>query len=291
LQCGDCHKPAGAKTLFKMPYAHCIDCHQDEHKGQFAAAPWSNKCDQCHTGPTWKTSNYTLAAHQKGIFPLTGSHMAVACNDCHKPMAGSQTALYRFSNLGCTTCHEDIHHGEFAKRMAALSPQHNPAGCESCHNTKDWHDLVQFDHATTAFALLGAHRAVACIDCHKAPNLERTLIHVRFSQAPTRCTECHENPHADQFGAQAGTCEVCHNSNKWRPSLFDHEKTAFSLKGGHQNVACSACHTLKRPVNGTLVLFYKPTPKACADCHSGTVPKLTSSVSWQRANIHSRPLS
>ena len=60
----------------------------------------------------------------------------------------------------------------------------------------------------------------------------------------------------------------CHNTNKWKPSLFDHETTGFSLKGGHENVACGACHQLKKDVNGEQVLFYKPTPKACEACHS-----------------------
>ncbi len=62
-------------------------------------------------------------------------------------------------------------------------------------------------------------------------------------------------------------------SNKWKPSLFDHEVTGFSLKGGHENVACGDCHQLKREVNGESVL-YKPTPRACEACHSTGVPKL-----------------
>jgi hypothetical protein len=103
--------------------------------------------------------------------------------------------------------------------------------------------------------------------------MEVTLEHVDFTAASTKCGECHENPHADQFGERASDCAGCHNSNKWRPSLFDHDKTIFPLKGGHEDVACSACHTLKKPVNGTLVLFYKPTPTACADCHGTNVPK------------------
>ena len=74
---------------------------------------------------------------------------------------------------------------------------------------------------------------------------------------------------------RAQKCEGCHNTNKWKPSLFDHEKTGFSLKGGHENVACGACHQLKKEVNGEQVLFYKPTPKACEACHSNGVPKLT----------------
>ena len=58
-------------------------------------------------------------------------------------------------------------------------------------------------------------------------------------------------------------------------SMFDHDKTVFPLKGGHENVACSACHTVKRPVNGVSVLFYKPTPTACSDCHGSEIPKVS----------------
>ncbi len=280
VACVECHTSSDPKTQFHIAFGKCLDCHKDEHNGQFAAAPWLNKCEQCHTGATWKNTTFTLAKHQKGSFPLTGSHMAVACNDCHKPMAGSPGALFHFSNVSCATCHEDIHHGEFASRMAALSPAHKPAGCESCHTTKDWHDMHAFDHSTTKFALEGSHRAVPCAECHKPPNLERTMLHVNFGQAPSECRECHENPHADQFGNRAEQCAGCHNTNKWKPSLFDHETTAFSLKGGHQDVACSACHLLKKPVNGQQVLFYKPTPKACADCHSNGIPKASAGLDF-----------
>jgi hypothetical protein len=151
--------------------------------------------------------------------------------------------------------------------MAAPGSSGKPAGCLLCHSTKVWKDTAKFDHSKTDFPLLGSHRAIACAECHKPPNMELTMAHVDFTHAPVACAECHENPHADQFGARAGDCAACHNSNKWRPSLFDHEKTAFSLKGGHQDVACSACHILKKPVEGNLVLFYKPAPTSCAVCH------------------------
>jgi hypothetical protein len=108
--------------------------------------------------------------------------------------------------------------------------------------------------------------------------MERSMAHVQFAEAPTECDGCHEDPHAAQFGAQTERCESCHNTHKWRPSLFDHEKTSFSLKGGHQDVACSACHVNKREVNGVAVLFYKPTPGQCADCHAGGVPKVKAGV-------------
>jgi hypothetical protein len=133
--------------------------------------------------------------------------------------------------------------------------------------------VAKFDHAQTRFPLVGSHRAVACSDCHKPPNLELTMRHVRFSSAPSTCSECHETPHADQFGARGSDCASCHNSNKWKPSSFDHEQTGFTLRGGHEDVACSACHTLTKIVNGTHVLYYKPTPSACADCHGTKIPQ------------------
>lgn len=278
VKCAQCHTPAGKLTQYKIKFALCVDCHKDEHEGQFAAPPWSNRCEKCHAGASFKTSNYTLDKHQKTAFPLTGGHIAVACDQCHKPPVASKVAVYHFTKLSCTSCHDDIHRGQFAERMARRDAAGSPLGCLACHSTKDWADLTKFDHAATRFPLEGSHRAVACADCHRPPNMERTMLHVDFTKASTRCSECHENPHADQFGVKAEDCAACHNTNKWKPSLFDHEKTIFSLKGGHQDVACKACHTLKRPVNGNMVLFYKPTPTACADCHGSTIPKATANL-------------
>lgn len=272
VQCAQCHIPAGPRTLFRVKFSLCIDCHKDPHGGQFAAAPWNNHCEACHKGLTFKANTMTLALHEKTRFPLTGGHIAVACDDCHKPLPGSTVARYHFQPLLCTTCHEDIHHGQFAARMTVTGASGKPLGCQACHSTEQWSDLSRFDHGTTRFALLGSHRAVACIDCHKPPAMETSLLHVQFSAAPGKCVECHENPHADQFGSRKNDCASCHNSDKWRPSLFDHEKTAFALKGAHQNVACSACHQNRRMAAGTLVLFYKPTPTACEACHGGTIP-------------------
>ncbi|WP_348263411.1 hypothetical protein P8935_02385 [Telmatobacter sp. DSM 110680] len=281
-KCASCHVPAGKETRFKIKYALCIDCHKDEHDGQFAAAPWNDRCEKCHDGATFKTTSYSLALHQKSNFPLTGGHIAIACISCHKAPSGTKVIPYHFSQLACTTCHEDVHHGQFAERMAAHNAAGRPPGCEACHSTKGWNGLTKFNHDATRFPLVGSHRAVACAECHKPRNLELTMRHVDFTKTPDKCGECHENPHADQFGSRAQQCESCHNSNKWRPSLFDHERTGFPLKGGHENVACSACHTLKRRINEAEVLFYKPTPKNCEACHGGNIPKARVTSAWHQ---------
>ena len=273
VSCAACHVPAGTATKFKIKFAACADCHRDEHEGQFAGEPWRNRCEQCHNGATFKTTSYTIQKHQNSKFPLTGGHLAVPCNECHKQMLGTKVIPYHFGQLSCTTCHEDVHKNQFADRMAAPNATAKPPGCEACHSTHDWKDLSKFDHEKTRFPLVGAHRAVACADCHKPPNLELNLLHVEFAKTPVNCGDCHQNPHADQFGARGADCASCHNPIQWQPSLFDHNKTVFPLRGGHENVACSACHTLKKVVGGNTVLFYKPTPTACEACHASGAPK------------------
>jgi hypothetical protein len=108
--------------------------------------------------------------------------------------------------------------------------------------------------------------------------MEVTMKNVVYNAAPLQCDGCHEDPHARQF-ARNGTnpeCTSCHNTARWKPSLFDHEtRTDFSLKGGHQDVPCRDCHKLTREVQNNPVLLYKPTPHACAACHGAGIPQPT----------------
>ena len=192
LRCSQCHVPAGKDTIFRMKFALCTECHKDIHQGQFADAPYFNRCEQCHDNITFSPSTMTIARHQRTDFPLTNSHLAVACIDCHKPMGPGKAVTYHFAGLSCTTCHADPHKGEFALQMAQLNQVGRHVGCQACHSTRTWDDLSAFDHSRTGFALEGTHRAVACIDCHRPPNLEHTLVHVSFRDAPTRCESCHK---------------------------------------------------------------------------------------------------
>jgi hypothetical protein len=273
VECAKCHIPKGKETLYRIRFARCLDCHQDEHQMQFAAAPYGNRCEQCHTLNGFRPSTYTLATHKEARFVLTGGHLAVACGDCHKPrgrLLAKPAAVYQFDDRSCTGCHADPHKGQFAERMRLVAAE-GKAGCESCHTTLSWRELSRFDHGKTQFPLVGTHRGVACIDCHKPANMETTLIHVDFKAAPLKCEDCHGDIHGAQF-AKAGitACADCHNSMKWKPSLFDHDaRTGFPLQGLHRNVRCAGCHKLTRRVGEESVLFYKPTPKECAACHGG----------------------
>jgi hypothetical protein len=275
VACDKCHLPKGWKnegTLFKITLTQCKDCHQDVHKGQFASAPNQNRCESCHDLKGFKPARFSLARHKETRFPLTGAHVAVVCADCHKPVAAGSTlpVKYRFEDRTCTTCHLDPHKGQFRERMAVKRADGTPLGCEACHTTAKWKELNRFDHSKTEFPLLGAHRGVACVDCHRAPALETSLRNVDFHAAPKQCFACHKDPHAAQFATrkEGADCSGCHDSARWKPSRFDHDKrTPFSLAGAHQNVACGDCHKLKREIEGVSVLFYKPTPRECKACH------------------------
>ena len=289
VRCEQCHIPKGKETLYKLKFERCMDCHTDEHQGQFAAAPHLNRCEQCHTLNAYRPSTFTLAQHKQTRFALTGSHIAVPCNDCHKPSATAALvpaaaattvqrkppAIYHWQTLSCTSCHADPHKGQFRDRMAKPAPN-GANGCEVCHSTQSWRDLVRFDHSTTTFPLVGAHRAVECKACHRPPTLETRLTNVDFRRAPTACEQCHDDIHGGQFarGRPVTPCAECHNSTRWKPSLFDHDRrTSFSLQGAHRNVRCGQCHQLKKVIAGNPVLFYSPTPKDCAACHGPGLQK------------------
>ena len=297
VKCEKCHIPAGKATVYKIKFAQCLDCHVDEHAGQFAAGPNFNKCERCHDLNGYKPATFPLAKHKETRFPLTGGHMATPCEDCHKesetlaanfiaanPATANQlgykpvakpTMLFRWEPLVCTSCHEDVHNGQFKERMDKAGADGKPLGCVACHNTKTWKDLSKFDHSKTKFPLLGSHRAVECGECHKPSNLETKLIHVDFRAAPTKCEDCHEEVHGGQFAEsqKVTACDSCHNVAKWKPSTFDHtRRSPFSIQGAHINVRCNDCHKLMKDVAGKPVRFYKPTPRECEACHGANVP-------------------
>jgi hypothetical protein len=276
VRCNQCHLNRGKDTQYKIKFGLCTDCHKDEHGGQFAAAPYVNRCERCHDLKGYVPSIFTLARHKETRFRLTGGHLATPCGECHKSLATGtlkQAARFRFDDLSCTACHSDPHGGQFKERMLPGSPSGRVTVCEACHSTVSWQDLGRFDHTQTSFPLTGAHRATACIACHKT-STGRQVSSINFKAVPSRCEQCHENVHGFQFRKAGGStpCADCHNSNQWKPSLFDHEtRTSFSLGGAHQKVRCSGCHKSIQQFQGRPVLYYSPTPKRCAACHGGSI--------------------
>ena len=126
-------------------------------KGQFAAAPWRNRCEQCHNGATFKTTSlHTGQAPEVELSRSPGGHKAVACNECHKPTAGYkgnalplQSSRLHDLPRGCSSGAIRAAHG------CAWCSRAKPLGCEACHSTREWKDLTKFDHAQTQFPAAG----------------------------------------------------------------------------------------------------------------------------------------
>jgi hypothetical protein len=271
VDCANCHIPAGKDTLYKVKFARCADCHKDAHDNQFAGALFKNRCEDCHVVQDWHRIAYSIAKHRNSRFPLAGAHAAVPCADCHKAGSGGRTDKilpFHFEDHACTACHQDPHQGEFAKQMVRKRTNGAVFGCEACHTVKSWGDINGFDHSKTKYPLLGAHRTVACGDCHKPITNHES----RFTETPTQCEACHQDAHDGQFVAKDNKthCADCHNTLRWTPSTFDHgTRTHLPLTGGHANVPCAKCHIQTRTVEDNEIVVYRYAPNKCADCHKG----------------------
>jgi len=269
VECSKCHLPVGRDTVFKVKFGQCMDCHKDAHDGQFAKAPYENRCESCHTVTDFHRSRFTVAMHQKTRFALEGAHAVVPCIGCHKEGATGRVdniLPFHFEDQNCAACHEDPHRGEFKDRMAESGANGRALGCEACHNVTSWIDAKGFDHSKTQFPLIGAHNAVACTSCHVIPAGARKAL---FNGTAKECQDCHADAHGGQFAQNNKTlCKDCHNSERWTPSTFDHDKrTSLPLTGGHAKVSCDACHKQTRPIGNEDLIVYRLAPSKCADCH------------------------
>ncbi|RMH64408.1 MAG: cytochrome C [Calditrichaeota bacterium] len=266
LACEACHKPG--QPLRIKRFSQCRDCHRDAHAGQFLHSSSRGACAACHDVNGFKPAHYTIQEHQTCAFPLEGAHRAVPCIACHKQALISgrtRTMQFRFKNLRCQTCHDDVHKGTVNRWMTEKNPT-GRVGCRACHSSVSWSDIA-FDHDQTDFPLQGRHKDVACKKCHY--QTRGAAPHWRFTNSPTRCASCHNDIHRGQFASSDGQvdCVRCHTPDNWKAEKFNHETDSrFKLEGAHESVACVQCH---KPaiLNGTKFVKYKPLDMRCEACH------------------------
>lgn len=248
LVCEKCHTEVDGKVRYRTGKLECANCHADPHQGQFAAAPYSNRCELCHASSGFKPSTFTLARHAQTAFPLTGAHTAKDCKACHT----ATPAKFKFAAHSCNTCHADPHETKLP--------------CEGCHgSTERWKTVLPFNHARTDFPLAGAHQNVACAGCHNRAQ----AVTLKFSGTSTQCGNCHADAHGGQFQSVVlkESCSTCHTITRWGGADFNHDKTRFPLDRAHRNVRCDSCHKQTVEFNGKTVRLYRGTPVDCVRCH------------------------
>jgi len=183
VACNACHKVDAKQEKLGR---ECKSCHaqDDVHRNSMGA-----NCASCHVESGWKDKVYF--DHGMTHFPLVGLHASVACEECHV------TQAFRGTAKDCFTCHKakDVHKGSLGK------------ACNECHNPNGW-TFWQFDHGQkTHFALTGAHKPLACEECHKEP-----ADKVKLSM---ECASCHlrQDVHQGRFGRD---CDRCHDTRSFK---------------------------------------------------------------------------
>ena len=265
VACASCHDE---KTAWgpKPAFAACGDCHKDAHAGTATLAGKPADCAACHDVNGFASSTFTAERHAKTAYPLTGKHLALACNACHVRERGAAAALGsagvrmrpRFDR--CERCHEDAHGGQLSAAAPAGSGARNGAGaarngagagrsgartaCADCHTTAGYRPSTfrVSDHAALRFALAGAHAKAACRDCHGADRegLPPPVGRERAGRAgfvfrivELECAACHADPHGGRFAAAGARpdpkgCLGCHGVEAFRPAAYDLERHARS---------------------------------------------------------------
>lgn len=265
VDCAGCHtfppglardkQTEGARRWRGLPSGACTDCHRDPHQDRFGS-----DCLACHTLESFGGASEGFD-HSRTRWPLTGAHQRVSCTDCH----GNKRQTLRLAFDTCDDCHRDPHEGQFQRPAERALP------CDRCHRDTAWAParFGQQDHAGLAFPLEGAHGAVPCALCHKAPAAGTPAAGTPAGTPPvpwrglaSGCTDCHSDPHEARTADPEG-CRTCHGTESWAVPGFDHEGTGFPLRGSHQKTACARCHTAPdtpvRPLAGL--------ETTCAGCH------------------------
>jgi hypothetical protein len=111
-------------------------------------------------------------------------------------------------------------------------------------------------HAWLAFAV------VACTSRHDA-----TRVEVRSAD----CAVCHDDKASPHEGRFPDRCGECHTTTAWLPALEGfHPGDRFPIDvGGHQGIACTACHDAAR---GSSVAGANTS---CTGCHTGAHTRST----------------
>ena len=285
--CTRCHV-AGAQ----LSPDRCLACHAEMRerlqagRGFHAGIPATERaCERCHHEHQgrdfplvdWGPGGPKALDHARTGFALAGKHRRVECARCHDPRLVQDPAVTavvakgRHTYLGAPTACAGCHFDEHRRQLGA--------DCARCHGEDAWKPARGFDHARSAYPLVGKHARVACEKCHRsepdgAPAAASALspplradAFVRFKGLPFQaCTDCHRDPHQGRFGP---ACQGCHSLEEWRrlsapeASRAFHDRTRYPLRGAHATVACGACHG-----SGPGARFRGMAFERCTDCHA-----------------------
>jgi hypothetical protein len=260
--CTQCHVLGN-----KVSGEKCLACHteiqsrKNLNKGYHSSKEINGKeCFTCHSDHHGK--NFQLVRmdiktfdHNMTGYSLSAPHAKRQCIDCHtsKYILDKKITSKKYSYLGlgseCLSCHADYHQ----KTLSSI--------CLDCHNPGSFKPATKFNHENVKFQLVGKHKTVECIKCHKVEMKDGKKFQLFQVINYTNCVDCHKDPHQNKFGPN---CSQCHNEESFKSvkvsKNFNHNKTSFVLADKHLSVNCQACHRKN---------FTDPLKhEHCTDCHA-----------------------
>ncbi len=260
--CTQCHVLGN-----KVSGEKCLVCHTEIQnrmvfqKGYHGSTEVRGKdcftCHREHNGKNFQLIRLDTARfdHKLTGWALSVPHDNKGCRDCHAakfitdPKLKSKKFTYLGVSTDCLNCHADYHQKTL------------PADCEGCHTSESFKPATKFNHNNSKFKLIGKHKNIDCLKCHKVEVIEGKKFQEFRGIQFANCTNCHKDPHKNQFGQN---CRQCHSEESFQvvkgASGFDHNKTNFKLEEKHQAVTCKACH--KNKLTDPLKF------EKCTDCHT-----------------------
>ena len=247
------------------PLPACSDCHSDAHGRRGSGQAGSDAVAKIATRsrasgrPVIRWTGTT-----KRLSPCVGRTWPSPVTLCHRPLGigfhGRPTWLRpttparpatripiwdRPTSIprtpGCVSCHDQDH-------LARRSPS------TTARPASPWRAGTR--RPTVWPAIRDPNRAIGFSG--RGPALRRL---------PRGCPPGPVRGQADtrRFG---GRLRPCHVTVDWLAEKFDHDtRQPFRPgQGGHERVACAACHLPVEAGNDRL-LHFKPLPVACKDCH------------------------
>jgi hypothetical protein len=151
--------------------------------------------------------------------PLIEGHQTLTtdCYACHDNFLGTRSAR-------CIECHKPDRIGLFTSKGVAIAGKPGKAAfhaklaqkdCLACHG--DHAGVLKYRQASGRFA------------------------HGLLDDITRRqCASCHSKPVDSLHKQVVGECSSCHNTQRWTPATFDHDKY-FRLDSDH-NAKCVTCH-------------------------------------------------
>ena len=205
VSCNSCHKN-GVYTGTPMTCGDAA-CHLTAYNTTTNPAHLSSgfplTCGTCHSMNGWKPASFD---HTTARFRLTGAHLAVSCNSCHKNGVYTGTPM----TCGDAACHLTTYNN-------TTKPIHASSGfsptCESCHTTTAWlpstfnhtplfpisagsrHSPGRWSVCADCHTVSTDYKVFSCIDCHQhSPQTKVDGQHVgraNYSYTSKACYSCH----------------------------------------------------------------------------------------------------